>query len=49
MGVTASKTREDARTFLMHSLEALEKGDLQRALNLAQKADLLVADLERQR
>jgi len=49
MGTSARRTRDDARTFLMHSQEALEKGDLQRALNLAQKAELLVVDLEQQR
>lgn len=49
MGTSARRTRDDARTFLMHSQEALEKGDLQRALNLAQKAALLVVDLEQQR
>lgn len=43
------RARDDARTFLTQSQQALEKGDLQRALNLAQKAELLVADLERQR
>jgi hypothetical protein len=49
MGSGAVKTRDDAHTFLIHSQEALEKGDLQRALNLAQKAELLVEDLEPQR
>ncbi len=43
------RAREDAHTFLTQSQQALEQGDLQRALNLAQKAELLVADLERQR
>ena len=46
MGSGAVKMRDDAHTFLIHSQEALEKGDLQRALNLAQKAELLVQDLE---
>jgi outer membrane biosynthesis protein TonB len=40
------KTLEDARTFLAQSTRALESGDLQRALNLARKASLLVAALE---
>jgi hypothetical protein len=37
------KTFEDARTFLTQSEHALADGDLQRALNLAQKASLLVS------
>lgn len=49
MGTGARRTRDDAHAFLMHSQQALENGDLQRALNLSQKAELLVADLERQR
>jgi hypothetical protein len=40
------KTLDDARTFFTQSNRALEEGDLQRALNLAQKASLLVAALE---
>jgi hypothetical protein len=40
------KTLEDARTFFTQSTHALESGDLQRALNLARKASLLVAALE---
>jgi hypothetical protein len=40
------KTLEDARTFFAQSTRALESGDLQRALNLARKASLLVAALE---
>jgi outer membrane biosynthesis protein TonB len=40
------KTLEDARTFYAQSTRALESGDLQRALNLARKASLLVAALE---
>jgi hypothetical protein len=39
------KTFEDARTFLTQSERALADGDLQRALNLAQKASLLVSAL----
>lgn len=49
LGSRGRKTRDDARTFLLQSQQALEKGDLQRALNLAQKAELLVSDLELQR
>jgi len=40
------KTLDDARTFYAQSARALESGDLQRALNLARKASLLVAALE---
>jgi type IV secretory pathway VirB10-like protein len=40
------KTLEDARTFLTQSTHAFESSDLQRALNLAKKASLLVAALE---
>jgi hypothetical protein len=40
------KTLESARTFLAQSERALESGDLQRALNLARKASLLVNALE---
>jgi ribonuclease E len=40
------KTLEDARTFFTQSTRAIETGDLQRALNLARKAFLLVAALE---
>lgn len=39
------KTLEDARTFLGQSQKALEEGDLQRSLNLARKAFLLVVAL----
>jgi outer membrane biosynthesis protein TonB len=42
------KTLEDARTFLTQSEHALADGDLQRALNLAQKASLLVSALDQQ-
>jgi hypothetical protein len=42
------KTFEDARTFLTQSERALADGDLQRALNLAQKASLLVSALDQQ-
>jgi len=42
------KTFEDARTFLAQSESALADGDLQRALNLAQKASLLVSALDGQ-
>jgi hypothetical protein len=40
------KTLEDARTFLVQSARALERSDLQRALNLARKSSLLVGSLE---
>jgi outer membrane biosynthesis protein TonB len=40
------KTLDDASTFLAQSIHAFESSDLQRALNLAQKASLLVAALE---
>jgi hypothetical protein len=40
------KTLDDARTFLAQSARALESNDLQRALNLARKASLLLAALE---
>jgi hypothetical protein len=41
------KTLDDARTFFEQSTRALSEGDLQRALNLARKASLLVSALER--
>jgi hypothetical protein len=41
------KILEDARAFFAQSGRALEAGDLQRALNLARKASLLVTALER--
>jgi len=41
------KTLDDARTFFAQSTRALEEADLQRALNLARKASLLVSALER--
>jgi type IV secretory pathway VirB10-like protein len=40
------KTLADARTFLAQSVRARDSGDLERALNLARKASLLVAALE---
>ena len=40
------QTLDDARTFLAQSTHAFESSDLQRALNLARKASLLVAALE---
>jgi outer membrane biosynthesis protein TonB len=43
----ARKILDDARTFLTQSQRALADGDLQRALNLAHKASLLVSALER--
>jgi len=41
------KTLDDARTFFAQSTRALNDADLQRALNLARKASLLVSALER--
>lgn len=41
------KTLDDARTFFLQSADAVKEGDLQRALNLARKASLLVLALER--
>ena len=41
------KTLDDARTFFAQSARALNEADLQRALNLARKASLLVLALER--
>ncbi|MGA2606075.1 MAG: hypothetical protein ABSH01_01305 [Terriglobia bacterium] len=41
------KTLDDARTFFAQSARALNDADLQRALNLARKASLLVLALER--
>lgn len=49
LGARSQRGLADARTFLTQSQQALEKGDLQRALNLAQKAELLVSDLEQGR
>lgn len=43
---TQRKTLEDANTFFAQSTRALAKGDLQRSLNLAQKAYLLVSALQ---
>jgi hypothetical protein len=43
------RTLEDSRTFLSQSQKALEEGDLQRSLNLARKASLLVTALENQK
>ena len=40
------KTLDDARTFFAQSTRALNEADLQRALNLARKASLLVSALE---
>ena len=40
------KTLDDARSFFGQSIHALDGGDLQRALNLARKASLLVAALQ---
>ncbi|MGD0459210.1 MAG: hypothetical protein ABSC21_15860 [Terriglobia bacterium] len=40
------KTLDDARTFFAQSTRALNDADLQRALNLARKASLLVSALE---
>lgn len=42
-------TLEGARGFLQQSQRAFQESDLQRALNLAQKADLIVASLEQPR
>ena len=41
------KTLDDARTFFTQSTQALNEGDLQRALMLARKASLLVSALEK--
>jgi len=41
------KTLDDARTFFQQSTQALNEGDLQRALMLARKASLLVSALEK--
>jgi len=41
------KTLDDARSFFAQSTRALEESDLQRALNLAQKASQLVTALEK--
>jgi hypothetical protein len=40
------KTLDDARTFFRQSKQALDAGDLQRALTLARKASLLLSALE---
>jgi hypothetical protein len=42
-------TLEGARSFLQQSQKALQEADLQRAYNLAQKADIIVASLEQPR
>jgi hypothetical protein len=42
------KTIEDARMLLVQSSEAMKTGDLLQSLNLAQKADTLVAAVEKQ-
>lgn len=41
------KALQDARNFLAQSATATKQGDLQQSLNLAQKADLLVAAVEK--
>lgn len=41
------KALQDARNFLSQSDTATKQGDLQQSLNLAQKADLLVAAVEK--
>lgn len=46
---TDRKTLEDARAFFAQSGQALEEGDLLRALTLARKASLLIAALEETR
>ena len=43
---TERKTLEDASTFYVQSTHALALGDLQRSLNLARKASLLITALE---
>lgn len=40
------KTLQDAHTFLSQTDQAMKQGDLQESMNLAQKADLLVAAVE---
>lgn len=42
------KTLTDARTLLVQSNEAMKNGDFLQSLNLAKKADLLVAAVENQ-
>jgi hypothetical protein len=42
-------TLDGARGFLQQSQRALQESDLQRALNLAHKSDLLVTSLEQSR
>lgn len=46
LSLNERKTLDDARTFLTQSTRAFQSSDLQRALNLARKASLLVAALE---
>lgn len=46
LSAAARATLLDARTFLTQSKRAVEEGDLQRALNLAEKSQLLVSALE---
>ncbi len=48
LSAAARKTLDEARTFLTQSEDALKDGDLLRSRNLADKASLLVAALERQ-
>ncbi len=43
---TERETLEGARGFLQQSVRALQESDLQRASNLAHKADLLVQAVE---
>lgn len=47
LSTAARKTLDEARTFLAQSEDALKDGDLLRSRNLADKASLLVAALER--
>jgi len=41
------KALQDAHAFLLQTGEAMKRGDLQESMNLAQKADLLVAAVEK--
>ncbi|MGH9440170.1 MAG: hypothetical protein ACRD22_20420 [Terriglobia bacterium] len=47
LSVADRKALDDARAFLSQADQAMKKGDLQESMNLTQKADLLVAAIEK--
>lgn len=47
LSIADRKALEDASAFLSQADEAMKQGDLQESMNFAQKADLLVAAIEK--